>query len=78
VPGARRAPVRPWLSLMGLVANEQTDDVGAIVHADELIAIGATTTAAVLRRGYMYASANDAWGLYGINGGTVHVTLTRI
>jgi hypothetical protein len=78
LPGARRVPARPWMSLQGLVANEQTDAAGNVVHADEVIAIGGTATAEVLRPGYLYAFPNDAWGLYGLNGGTVQVTVTRI
>jgi hypothetical protein len=77
LPGARRTPARPWMSLMGLVANEQTDAVGTVVHADELVAIGAGTTAEVLRPGYLYAFPNDAWGLYGVNSGTARVTVRR-
>ena len=32
----------------------------------------------VARRGYMHAYANDAWGFYGNNDGTVRLTVTRV
>jgi hypothetical protein len=65
------------MSLMALVANEQTDAVGQTVLADELLFIGAGTTAQVHRPGYLYAFPNDAWGFYGNNGGSVEVTISR-
>jgi hypothetical protein len=77
VVGVRREPRRPWMSLMALVANEQTDAVGQTVLADELLFIGAGTTAQVHRPGYLYAFPNDAWGFYGNNGGSVEVTISR-
>jgi hypothetical protein len=77
VPGARRQPARPWMSLLGLVANEQTDATGAVVLADELLDIGAGATVEVHRPGYLYAFPNDAWGFYGNNAGAVDVTITR-
>jgi hypothetical protein len=75
--GVRREPGRPWMSLLGLVANEQTDEAGKTVCADELLPIGAGTTAEVHRPGYLYAFPNDAWGFYGNNSGAVQLSVTR-
>ena len=44
--------------------------------ADELLFIGAGTTAEVHRPGYLYAFPNDAWGFYGNNGGSVQVAVS--
>jgi hypothetical protein len=75
--GVRRDPDRPWMSLLGLVANEQTDAAGNTLCADELLVIGAGTTAEVHRPGYFYAFPNDAWGFYGNNSGAVQLSITR-
>jgi hypothetical protein len=75
--GVRREPTRPWMSLLALVANEQTDMAGRTVHADDLLVVGAGTTAEVHRPGYLYAFPNDAWGFYGNNGGAAHLRITR-
>jgi hypothetical protein len=75
--GTRRVPERPWMSLIGVVADEQTDADGRVVHPDERIDIGAGTKYTVARRGYLHAYANDAWGFYGNNDGAVRLTVTR-
>ncbi|GAA0928955.1 DUF2235 domain-containing protein [Pseudonocardia zijingensis] len=76
--GTRRVPEEPWMSLLGLVADEVTDARGQVVHPDERIPIGAGTTYDVQRRGYLHAFANDAWGFYGNNSGEVRLTVTRV
>ena len=75
--GARRETTRPWMSLVALVADEQTDASGATTHPDEKIFAGDSTEQTVLRQGYLYAYANDAFGFYGNNRGTVELTVTR-
>jgi hypothetical protein len=74
--GTRRMPEHPWMSLIGLVANEHADAEGNVIE-DERIFIGAGTKYTVDRRGYLYAFANDAWGFYGNNDGSVRLTVTR-
>jgi uncharacterized protein (DUF2235 family) len=75
--GARREPDLPWLSLVGVVASEVRGARGEVRHPDECIAIGAGTTRHVARAGYLHAFANDAWGCYVNNAGTVRLTVTR-
>jgi hypothetical protein len=75
--GARRETTAPWMSLVALVADEQTDGTGATTSPDEKVFVGAGTEQTVHRRGHLYAYANDAFGFYGNNGGTVELTVTR-
>lgn len=77
LPGTRREPDLPWMSLVGVVANESTDQRGEVVP-DERIAIGAGTTARVTRAGYLHVYANDALAFYGNNDGVVHLTVERV
>jgi hypothetical protein len=74
--GARREQDLPWLSLVGIVANEVTDREGNVVP-DEKIAIGAGTTATFRRPGYLHVFPNDALGFYGNNSGSVQLAVTR-
>lgn len=72
----RRDEDQPWMSLIGVVANDAIALKGAqALH--ERIAIGAGTDSRVYRPGYLYAYANDAWGFYGNNRGSVQLTVTR-
>lgn len=75
--GARREEDLPWMSLIGVVANEVTNTTGQIVAPHERIAIGAATDARVAGAGYLYAFANDAWGFYRNNRGTVRLSVTK-
>jgi hypothetical protein len=74
--GGRRETDLPWMSLVGYVSNEERDDHGRIMHPDQRIAIGGGTTAEIKRPGYLYAFANDAWGFYVNNCGSVNLTVT--
>jgi Uncharacterized alpha/beta hydrolase domain (DUF2235) len=76
--GARREPARPWMSLVGFVANERSDAAGRIDAPDDVIPIGSGATARVDRPGYLYAFPNDAWGFYGNNSGVVDLMVTRL
>ncbi len=77
VIGARREPDLPWMSLVGYVANETRNADGTIDEAHERIAIGAGTSHAVQRPGYLYAFANAAWGGYPANSGAVELAVRR-
>ena len=46
--------------------------------AHERIAIGASTQHRVNQGGYLYAFANDAWGQYASNQGSVQLVVTRV
>ncbi len=75
--GTRREEDMPWMSLVGVVANDAISIEGEY-KAHERIAFGAGTRCRVTRSGYLYAFANDAWGFYGNNRGSVHLTVTRM
>jgi uncharacterized protein (DUF2235 family) len=74
--GARRESL-PWMSLVGVVANEVSGVPGERARPHERIAIGSGTRHDVARPGYLYGFANDAWGFYRNNSGTVRLTVTR-
>ncbi|WP_433498970.1 DUF2235 domain-containing protein [Sphaerimonospora sp. CA-214678] len=74
--GARREEDMPWMSLVGVVANDAMT-VDGTTRDHERIAIGTGTRHRVTRSGYLYAFANDAWGFYGNNQGGVRLTVTR-
>jgi uncharacterized protein (DUF2235 family) len=66
--GARREVDLPWMSLVAVVANE----------AHERIAVGTGTRHRVTDGGYLYAYANDGWGRYGNNQGSVRLVVNRV
>jgi hypothetical protein len=74
-PLAAREPHLPWLFLVGYVANAGEGLPGELDH--ERIEIGTGVDHEVKQAGYFYAFANDAWGFYGNNHGTVMLTVTR-
>jgi hypothetical protein len=76
--GVRREQDMPWMSLVGVVANDAISVDGAALKAHERIAIGTGRCCHVTKSGYLYAFANDAWGFYGNNQGSVQLTVTRM
>ena len=74
-PLARREVNLPWMSLVGVVANDAIA-VNA-TRAHERVAIGDYDEHHVSKDGYLYAFANDAWGFYGNNHGSVRLKVTR-
>ncbi|MET8878316.1 DUF2235 domain-containing protein [Nocardia sp. NPDC004604] len=72
----RRDESMPWMSLIGVVANDAIPCEGAQA-LPECIAIGAGTNHRIFRPGYLYAFANDAWSFYGNNRGSVQLEVTR-
>ncbi|MBO3744962.1 DUF2235 domain-containing protein [Streptosporangiaceae bacterium NEAU-GS5] len=75
--GAPREADLPWMSLIGVVANDAISlEDGYSEH--ERIAIGTGTSCRVARGGYLYVFANDAWGCYGNNQGSVHLIVARM
>jgi hypothetical protein len=75
--GSRREEDQPWMSLIGVVANDAIPVKGAL-NAHERIVIGGGTEHRVTKGGYLYAFGNDAWGCYGNNQGSVRLTVTRM
>lgn len=69
---SRREEDLPWMCLVGVIANENAP------KANQRIVIGTgTTDVTVTKGGYLYAFANDAWGFYGNNTGSLRLTVTR-
>jgi len=75
--GTRRESDLPWMFLVGVIANDAVA-VNGVHHAHERIAIGRGTRCRVTKGGYLYAFANDAWGFYGNNQGSVRLTVARL
>lgn len=77
--GAPREPDLPWMSLVGYVANNAVTVNGKPNAGHQRIDIGTggRTTHQVTHGGYLYAFANDAWGFYGNNNGSIRLTVTR-
>ena len=75
--GTKRWEDANWMALIGVVANGAgaNDERGADGH--QYIVIGSGATAKVAVGGYLYAFANDAWGMYGNNRGSVLLTIER-
>jgi type VI secretion system (T6SS) phospholipase Tle1-like effector len=70
-PGAR------WMQLVVVVANGGFDDAGnQLPH--QVLGVGrGPRTLRVRGEGYLYAFANDAWGMYSNNRGSVQLTVER-
>jgi hypothetical protein len=76
--GAPRVPDTPWMALIGVVAAPDLDKNGA-QRAYQPFLIGKTREQHVVERsGYFYAYANDAWGFYDNNKGSVTLKITRL
>ena len=75
--GARREVSLPWMSFVGVVANDAVSVTGEIT-AHEHIPIGTGTRRRVRNSGYLYTFANDAWGSSGNNRGSVRLTVTMV
>jgi hypothetical protein len=75
--GTRREPELPWMSMVGVVANDAVS-VNGRAHDHERIPIGTGTRCRVTKGGYLYAFANDAWGFYRNNQGSIRLTVTRL
>jgi hypothetical protein len=74
---SRREDDLPWMSLVGVVANDAIPVKGAF-NDHERIPIGTGTRHRVTKSGYLYAFANDAWGFYFNNKGRVRLTVERL
>jgi uncharacterized protein (DUF2235 family) len=75
--GAPRLNSAPWMALTGMVAGSDPDQTGA-QPASSPFCIGDHHESAVDLPGYFYAFANDAWGFYRNNRGSVTLTVTRV
>ena len=75
--GALRLPGKPWMSLIACVAATRLDDNGGQLPYEQIVVGDGPTRFLVRAPGYLYAYANDAWGLYGNNRGSVTLTVSR-
>jgi hypothetical protein len=77
--GAPREPDLPWMSLVCYVANGAATVNGRRNAGNQRLDIGTCNGEKyrVNMGGYLYAFANDAWGFYGNNNGSVRLTVTR-
>ena len=75
--GALRLPGKPWMSLIACVAATRLDDNGGQLPYEQTVVGDGPTRFLVRAPGYLYAYANDAWGLYGNNRGSVTLTVSR-
>ena len=65
-----------WMQLIVMVANGGFDDDGK-PKPPQFELVGKRREITVEREGYLYAFANDAWGMYGNNRGCVTLTVRR-
>lgn len=77
VPFSRRVEKSPWMQLVVVVANGAYDSAGRPLAPQELPVGRGPVTLRVARPGYLYGFANDAWGFYGNNRGSVALTVRR-
>jgi hypothetical protein len=76
--GTPRLAAARWMSLLGTVATPQFDQHGALTSYQPF-EIGVGTEHTINDPGgYFYAYANDAWGFYANNRGSVRLTVTRL
>ncbi|SBW22931.1 hypothetical protein FDG2_3323 [Candidatus Protofrankia californiensis] len=79
-PFARREPDLPWMALVCYVANNAVSINGKRKADHQRIDICSNEnkkTYHVSTPGYLYAFANDTWGFYGNNIGSIRLTVTR-
>jgi Uncharacterized alpha/beta hydrolase domain (DUF2235) len=76
--GAPRLATAHWMSLLGTVASQQFDLKDGALKPYKPFTIGTETEHEVDTPGYLYAYANDAWGFYDHNRGSVRLTVTRL
>nr|WP_325262189.1 DUF2235 domain-containing protein [uncultured Rhizobium sp.] len=78
----RREEELPWFSLIGVIANDvpppaqqQTPKNGILKLPHEVFLIRSKAKFTPKGDGYLYCFANDAWGAYGNNRGSVRLTV---
>lgn len=74
--GTKRFESAPWMALVGLVTDGAADETGVTLPYRPF-EIGTGCEHPVPRGGYLYTFANDAWGFYENNHGSVMLTVTR-
>lgn len=76
LPLTKRREKEDWFRLLGAIANQDyfAEDETDLQH----VSIGTGTTVTARASGYFYAYANDAWGFYKNNTGSVTLTIKRV
>ena len=78
-PGTKRYRDAPWFALVGMVANQDDTRADSTPPLGETFRIGrGIDRFSPSRSGYLYCYANDAWGFYGNNRGSVRLRVTRL
>ncbi|MEM0948070.1 MAG: DUF2235 domain-containing protein [Pseudomonadota bacterium] len=76
--GARREQDKPWLSLIGVVANGVgVDPASQILNPHETFKIGTGTSYTPKESGYLYCFGNDVWSFYFNNRGSLRLRVER-
>ena len=84
LPGTKRVEGLKWFSLVGAIANDAGskqvvgNDGSPVPHQYVELAAHESTPLTVTAPGYLYCFANDTWGLYGNNHGSVRLTISRV
>ena len=73
----RRQEDHDWFRLLGAIANGKMLKGGKL-RKHQIIDIGDGNTHKVTQPGYLYCYANDAWGFYENNKGSVSLTVTCV
>lgn len=83
--GTKRNEEWPWFALIGAIANDgpkhgvnPSADGSPYPHQAFLIGESAELTVQDTEEGYLYAYANDAWGFYDNNRGSLRLTVKRV
>lgn len=81
--GMRREERMPWFALVGVIANGGNPQNDGTPQPHESFLIGKECEYPVEGKtieqpGYLYCFANDLWGMYGNNRGSVELTVERL
>ncbi len=82
--GTKRVEEFKWFSLVGAIANDagkgsvMPNDGSPSPHQYVELSKHTTKPLKIEEPGYLYGFANDAWGLYGNNHGSIHLTVKRV
>lgn len=82
--GTKRIEKFKWFTLVGAVANDTgseqavVNDGSPVPHQYVELAAHESSPLLITAPGYLYCFANDVWGLYGNNHGSVQLTIHRV
>src|SRR5690606_16592188 len=73
----RREESAPWFGLVGVIANGVNPGGDGTPPGHQIFFVGETKEVRPERPGYLYCFANDAWGFYENNRGSVTLEVAR-